>query len=50
MPAEGTCPTCGAQIAGPAKAPWHFKVLLLSVAVYLGWRALQGIGWVVHHL
>lgn len=50
MPPDGTCPTCGAQIGGPAKAPWHFKVLLVSVAVYLGWRAFQGAEWVIRHL
>lgn len=27
------------------KIPWHFWVLLVSVVVYLGWRAIQGIGW-----
>ncbi len=31
-------------------APWHFKVLIGATAVYLGYRALQGIGWVAHHL
>ena len=30
-------------------APWHFKVLVGATAVYLGWRALQGIDWVAHH-
>lgn len=27
------------------KAPWHFKLLLLAVVLYLGWRGVQGIGW-----
>jgi len=27
--------------------PWHFKVLLGAVAVYLGYRALQGVEWLV---
>ena len=31
-------------------APWHFKVLVALTAVYLAWRALQGIDWVAHHL
>jgi len=28
------------------KAPWHFKLMLLLLAAYLGWRILQlfGIG------
>ncbi|MGI8792622.1 MAG: hypothetical protein ACR2H3_05510 [Acidimicrobiales bacterium] len=50
MPEDGTCPTCGETIAGPAKAPWHFKVLLGAVVIYLGWRAVQGVEWVVQHV
>jgi hypothetical protein len=23
------------------KAPWHFKVLMVLLAVYLGWRVVQ---------
>ncbi len=29
------------------KVPWHFWVLLVSAVVYLGWRAVEGIIWVV---
>jgi hypothetical protein len=25
--------------------PWHFKLLLGAVALYLGYRAFQGIEW-----
>jgi hypothetical protein len=35
---------------GSGKAPWHFKVLLLVLVVYLAWRAVQGVEWVAHHL
>jgi hypothetical protein len=45
--ADGSCPTCGTQVAAPVKTPWHFKLLLASVALYLGWRAWQGIEWVL---
>jgi hypothetical protein len=31
-------------------APWHFKVLIAVTSVYLGFRALQGIQWVAHHV
>jgi len=24
-----------------AKAPWHFKLLLVLLALYLGWRIIQ---------
>jgi hypothetical protein len=57
--ADGTCPTCGRPVdpgrahhAAPAEeesppVPWHLKALLAAVALYLGWRAWQGIEWVV---
>lgn len=32
------------------RAPWHFKLLAVGTVVYLGWRAYQGIGWLVHHV
>ena len=36
------------EIEGDApKAPWHFKLALAAVAVYLGWRAVQGVMWVL---
>ncbi len=33
-----------------ARAPWHFKVIVVGSVVYLGYRLYQGIGWLVHHL
>ena len=30
--------------------PWHLKLLAGALAVYLGWRAWQGIEWVAHNL
>lgn len=33
-----------------AKAPWHFKFILVGSVVYLGWRLYQGISWLAHHL
>jgi hypothetical protein len=47
---EGSCPTCEDHLVERRKVPWHFKLLVLATAVYLGWRAYQGIGWLVHHL
>jgi hypothetical protein len=52
---DGTCPTCGRQVAEPAgqhaatrqRAPWHFKLLVLATVIYLGWRLVQLIEWVV---
>jgi hypothetical protein len=44
---EGACPDCGTVIGEAAKVPWHFKLLVAAVVVYLGWRAWQGIVWVI---
>ena len=52
LPADGTCPTCHRKLADPraeAKVPWHFWLLLVALVLYLGWRAIQGIGWVLQH-
>jgi hypothetical protein len=27
------------------KAPWHFKVMIGCLALYLGWRVIQGVQW-----
>jgi hypothetical protein len=55
---DGTCPTCGKAVdAGGARRvatqedepvdpiPWHFKLLLGALALYLGYRTFQGIEW-----
>jgi hypothetical protein len=56
MHQDGTCPQCGATLVNPAgidvrpegaKAPWHFKLLVGAVVIYLAWRTIQIIGWVV---
>jgi hypothetical protein len=63
--ADGSCPSCG-QLVEPGAAhgageappddddlgpiPWHLKLLAGALAVYLGWRAWQGIEWVAHNL
>jgi hypothetical protein len=33
-----------------APLPWHFKALAGAIALYLGFRALQGIEWLTAHL
>jgi hypothetical protein len=58
---EGTCPRCGETVErglipgmtrsddDPApRVPWHLKLLGSALAIYLGYRALQLIDWVVH--
>jgi hypothetical protein len=63
---DGTCPTCGRAVEGRAahaavtqddekreerpSLPWHLWVLAIALAVYLGFRAWQGIEWVIHSL
>jgi hypothetical protein len=57
---DGTCPTCGRPVeVGDAATrrdrdlppvPWHFKVLVGGLTVYLGYRAWQGVEWVRHTL
>jgi hypothetical protein len=53
MEADGRCPTCGRQVAEPpaasteAKLPWHFKVLLVGICGYLGWRLVQLVQWLL---
>ncbi len=57
LPADGTCPTCGApvtvgehvgaagsgsEIAVERTVPWHFWVGVAAVTIYLGWRLIQG--------
>ena len=52
---DGSCPTCGDTIQLPEsaaadagdhladdeKAPWHFKLMVVAVVVYLGWRLVD---------
>ena len=48
MNADGTCPTCGRDLSADVqrakdakaeeKAPWHFKLLVGALVVYLTWR------------
>jgi hypothetical protein len=51
---DGTCPSCGRAVddaswvaTAPEMAPGHFKLLLVAVVVYLVWRVIQMIGWLI---
>ena len=39
----------GEEIGGveDVPVPWHLKLLLGAAALYLGWRAVQGVEWVI---
>lgn len=47
---EGECPD-GHQVGGEQPevptVPWHFWVLVIAVVLYLGWRLIQGIAWLI---
>ena len=58
---DATCPKCGAVVerglipgmTRPADEertgiPWHLKLLGAATAIYLGFRFLQLIDWVLH--
>lgn len=53
---DGTCPRCGADLEPPAlaatpdaagddvtvaKTPWHFKLMVVALVLYLGWRFVE---------
>jgi hypothetical protein len=62
MTSEGTCPTCGRSLVKttapaaerhdadtkPQKVPWHFKLLVVAITLYLTWRVVQLIQWLIH--
>lgn len=39
----------GNPIDDDYKAPWHFKLAVGAIVVYLGYRAWQGIEWLWPH-
>lgn len=48
---DGECPTCGTMLREERRpVPWHFKLMILATIAYLGYRAYQGVGWLVHHV
>jgi PHP family Zn ribbon phosphoesterase len=59
---DATCPKCGSVVEkglipgmtrpadeAPTGVPWHLKLLVSAVALYLGWRFLQMGEWVVRN-
>ena len=53
---DGTCPRCGTDLDEPAiaaahadgagsdddtKTPWHFKLMIVALVVYLGYRFVE---------
>jgi hypothetical protein len=51
---DGACPDCGRVIVeggvAEPRAPWHFKLLMVAVVAYLGFRAVEAAAWVAERL
>ncbi len=55
---DGTCVTCGNEVdkadmnggKSPARAPWHFWLMIAVLVLYLGYRLVQGLVWVAGHV
>jgi hypothetical protein len=55
----GSCPSCSRPLDAPGEvaalhetkgAPWHFKVLLVGVTVYMVYRIYWLIEWLPKHI
>ncbi|MEZ5229329.1 MAG: hypothetical protein R2710_22520 [Acidimicrobiales bacterium] len=54
---DGSCAACGGKVdtsdlkhPPSTKAPWHFWLMVIALVLYLGWRLIQGIIWVVQKM
>jgi hypothetical protein len=51
MRPDGSCPSCGRDLEAATRrtddiveeeqAPWHFKLLVVALVGYLGWRVVE---------
>lgn len=52
MNEDGTCPRCGTDLEAPVTTdvaadvddegvPWHFKLMVVALVLYLGWRFVE---------
>jgi hypothetical protein len=32
----------------PLRVPWHFWLLVAALVIYLGWRLVQGVVWLIN--
>ena len=46
---DAECPACGQDLADaePPPVPWHLKLLVVATVLYLGWRAVHAILWLI---
>lgn len=47
---DGHCPTCEREPLEHRPQPWYVKFLVVATVIYLTYRLVQGIVWVVHHV
>ena len=40
-------PGPGQEEGEAPKAPWHFKLLLAALVLYLAWRGVAGVAWLL---
>jgi uncharacterized paraquat-inducible protein A len=47
---EGHCQRCGTALGNGRREPlaWKFRFMIFATVVYLGYRAYQGIAWLMH--
>ncbi len=51
MGEHGECPTCGKVLATPRRGvPWHFKLMLVALAVYMVYRIYWLAEWLPKHI
>jgi hypothetical protein len=51
MAPGGKCPTCGKVLTVPRKGvPWHFKVMLVALAIYMVYRIYWLAEWLPKHI
>jgi hypothetical protein len=44
---EAELASVGVETDEDVKAPWHFWVMIAAAAIYLGWRLLEGVWWLI---
>ena len=47
----GSCPSCGKVLTIARRAvPWHFKLMLVALAIYMVYRIYWLIEWLPKHV
>lgn len=50
---DGSCPTCGDEVEVTTDVkkskgiPWHFWLVLIAASGYIGFRLIEGVGWLL---